>query len=98
MPDQFIKISYLDFLDQLQVLLAHFEKNLDIPALAVQSNDFFASKGCISTKKCRPAALFIARATNNFTIMPYIIATSRAALSAPVWAPDMIFLMIMLTP
>lgn len=42
MPDQAVKISELDFLDQIQMLLAHFENNLDIPAFAfaVQANNY----------------------------------------------------------
>jgi hypothetical protein len=69
MPGQSIEVPYLDFLYQLQVLFAHFEKNLYIPSFAVQSNDFFAIQGCICRKKCKPATLFIARKKDDSGIL-----------------------------
>ena len=39
MSDQGIEIPALNFLGQFQVLFCHFEKNLDVPAFAVDAND-----------------------------------------------------------
>jgi hypothetical protein len=66
MSDQAIIVPDLYLFYQFQVLLAHFEKDFDVPAFAVQPNDFFIREGQICRQKCKPATFFITGNKNNF--------------------------------